>query len=82
MEITNEQIQDAVEELLIRIDARDNDPRVYSRYVDFWQGRGRSILQRIADRSGSDREQLVRGMVYCLNRISTIHGRGPVYEGI
>jgi len=82
MEITNEQIEEAVEELLMRIEARDNDPRIYSRYVDFWQGRGRSILQRIADRSGSDREHLVRGMIYCLNRTSTINGRDPVYEGI
>jgi hypothetical protein len=82
MELTNGQIQDAVEELLMRIEARDNDPRVYSSYVSFWQGRGRTILQRIADRYGSDQEQLVRGMIYSLNRASTLGGRDPVYEGI
>ena len=82
MELTNGQIQDAVEELLMRIDARDNDPRVYNRYVSFWQGRGRGILQRIADRQGADQENLVRGMIYSLNRASQLGGRDPVYEGI
>lgn len=82
MELTNGQIHDAVEELLMRIDARDNDPRVYNRYVSFWQGRGRCILQRIADRQGADIENLVRGMIYSLNRASQLGGRDPVYEGI
>jgi hypothetical protein len=82
MEITNGQIQDAVEELLMRIEARDNDPRIYNRYVAFWQNQGRCILQRIADRQGSSREHLVRGMIYSLNRVSMANGRDPVYEGI
>ena len=82
MELTNGQIQDAVEELLLRIEARDNDPRVYSRYVDFWQGQGRTILQRMADRCGSDRENLVRAMIFSLNRVSTMNGRDPIHEGI
>jgi len=78
MQLESHQIDTAVVELLMRIDARDNDPRVYERYSRFWNGRGREILQRGAQRFGTDIDSLVRIMVYSLNRICTINGLRPV----
>jgi len=78
MELESHQIDTAVVELLMRIDARDNDPRVYERYSRFWNGRGREILQRGAQRFGTDIDSLVRIMIYSLNRICTINGLRPV----
>ena len=80
MELESHQIDAAVVELLLRIDARDNDPRVYERYSRFWNGRGRDILQRGAQRFGSDIDSLVRIMIWSLNRISSMNGRPPVDE--
>ena len=78
MELESHQIDTAVVELLMRIDARDNDPRVNERYSRFWNGRGREILQRGAQRFGTDIDSLVRIMIYSLNRICTINGLRPV----
>ena len=80
MELESGQIDAAVIELLMRIDARDNDPRVYERYSRFWNGRGRQILQRGAQRFGSDIDSLVRIMIYSLNRASQLAGRRPIDE--
>jgi len=80
MELESDQIDAAVVELLMRIDARDNDPRVYERYSRFWNGRGREILQRGAQRFGSDIDSLVRIMIWSLNRICSMNGRPPVDE--
>jgi len=66
MELRSHQINAAVVELLMRIDARDNDPRVYERYSRFWNGRGREILQLGAQRFGTDIDSLVRIMIYSL----------------
>ena len=78
MELQSHQIDAAVVELLMRIDARDNNPRVYERYSRFWNGRGREILQRGAQRFGSDIDSLVRIMIWSLNQVCTMHGRQPV----
>jgi hypothetical protein len=78
MELESDQIDAAVVELLMIIDARDNDPRVYERYSRFWNGRGREILQRGALRFGDDIDSLVRIMIWSLNRICTMNGRQPV----
>ena len=80
MELESHQIDDAVVELLMRIDARDNDPRVYERYCRFWNGRGREILQRGTQRFGSDIDSLVRIMIWSLNRVCSMNGRPPVDE--
>ncbi len=80
MELESDQIDAAVVELLLRIDARDNDPRVYERYSQFWNGRGREILQRGVLRFGSDTDSLVRIMIWSLNRICSMNGRQPVDE--
>ena len=78
MELQSHQIDAAVVELLMRIDARDNDPRVYERYSRFWNGRGREILQRGAQRFGSDIDSLVGIMIWSLNQVCTMNGRRPV----
>jgi hypothetical protein len=78
MELESHQIDAAVVELLMRIDARDNDPRVYERYSRFWNGRGREILQLGAQRFGTDIDSLVRIMIYSLNRVCTMNGRPPI----
>ena len=78
MELESDQIDAAVVELLMRIDARDNDPRVYERYSRFWNGRGREILQLGAQRFGTDIDSLVRIMIYSLNRTCTMNGRPPI----
>ena len=78
MELESDQINAAVVELLMRIDARDNDPRVFERYSLFWNGRGREILQRGAQRFGSDIDSLVRIMIWSLNRVCSMNGRQPV----
>ena len=78
MELESHQIDAAVVELLLRIDARDNDPRVYERYSRFWNGRGRQILQRGTLHFGDDIDSLVRIMIWSLNRICTMNGRRPV----
>jgi hypothetical protein len=80
MQLESHQIDAAVVELLMRIDARDNDPRVYERYSRFWNGRGREILQRGAQRFGSDIDSLVRIMIWSLNRVCSMNGRQPVDE--
>ena len=80
MELESDQIDAAVIELLMRIDARDNDPRVYERYSRFWNGRGRQILQRGALRFGTDIDSLVRIMIWSLNRICSMNGPPPVDE--
>ena len=80
MELESDQIDAAVVELLMRIDARDNGPRVYERYSRFWNGRGRDILQRGAQSFGSDIDALVRIMIWSLNRICSMNGRPPVDE--
>ena len=80
MELESDQIDAAVIELLMRIDARDNDPRVYERYSRFWNGRGRQILQRGALRFGTDIDSLVRIMIWSLNRICSMNGHPPVDE--
>ena len=80
MELESDQIDAAVIELLMRIDARDNDPRVYERYSRFWNGRGRQILQRGTQRFGSDIDDLVRIMIWSLNRAASMNGRPPVDE--
>ena len=80
MELESDQIDAAVVELLLRIDARDNDPRVYERYSRFWNGRGRQILQRGTQRFGSDIDDLVRIMIWSLNRAASMNGRPPVDE--
>ena len=78
MELESHQIDAAVVELLMRIDARDNDPLVYERYSRFWNGRGREILQLGAQRFGTDIDSLVRIMIYSLNRTCTINGLPPI----
>ena len=78
MQLESHQINAAVVELLMRIDARDNDPRVYERYSRFWNGRGREILQLGAQRFGTDIDSLVRIMIYSLNRTCTMNGHPPV----
>lgn len=78
MELESDQIDAAVVELLMIIDARDNDPRVYERYSRFWNGRGREILQRGALRFGNDIDSLVRIMIWSLNRVCNLNGRRPV----
>ena len=78
MQLESHQIDTAVVELLMRIDARDNDPRVYERYSRFWNGRGREILQRGAQHFGADIDSLVRIMIYSLNRTCTMNGLRPV----
>ena len=78
MQLESHQINAAVVELLMRIDARDNDPRVYERYSRFWNGRGREILQLGAHRFGTDIDSLVRIMIYSLNRTCTMNGRPPI----
>ena len=78
MQLESHQIDAAVVELLMRIDARDNDPRVYERYSRFWNGRGREILQRAALRFGDDIDSLVRIMIWSLNRVCTMNDRRPV----
>ena len=80
MELQSHQIDAAVVELLMRIDARDNDPRVYERYCRFWNGRGREILQRGALRFGADIDSLVGIMIWSLNRVCTMNGRRPVND--
>ena len=80
MELESDQIDAAVVELLMRIDARDNDPRVYESYSQFWNGRGREILQRGALHFGDDIDSLVRIMIWSLNRICSMNGRPPVDE--
>jgi len=80
MELESDQIDAAVVELLMRIDARDNDPRVYERYSRFWNGQGREILQRGAQRFGTDIDSLIRIMIYSLNRTCTMNGLRPVDE--
>ena len=80
MELESYQIDAAVVELLMRIDARDNDPRVYERYSRFWNGRGRQILQRGSLRFGTDIDSLVRIMIWSLNRACSMNGRPPVVE--
>ena len=80
MELESHQIDAAVVELLMRIDARDNDSRVYERYCRFWNGRGREILQSGSQRFGDDIDSLVRIMIWSLNRICTMNGRQPVDE--
>jgi hypothetical protein len=80
MQLESHQIDAAVVELLMRIDARDNDPRVYERYSRFWNGRGREILLRGAQRFGTDIDSLVRIMTYCLNRACTMNGLPPVND--
>ena len=78
MQLESHQIDAAVVELLMIIDARDNDPRVYERYSRFWNGRGREILLRGAQRFGADIDSLVRIMIYSLNRTCTMNGLPPV----
>ena len=78
MELESHQIDAAVVELLMRINARDNDPRVYESFSQFWNGQGREILQRGAQRFGTDIDSLVGIMIYSLNRICTINGLRPV----
>ena len=78
MDLQSHQIDAAVVELLMRIDARDNDPRVYERYSRFWNGRGREILHLGAQRFGTDIDSLVRIMIYSLNRVCTMNGRPPI----
>ena len=78
MQLESHQIDAAVVELLMRIDARDNDPRVYERYSRFWNGRGREILLRGAQRFGTDIDSLVRIMIWSLNRVCTMNDRRPV----
>ena len=78
MELESHQIDAAVVELLMRIDARDNDPCVYERYSRFWNGRGREILQLGAQRFGTDIDSLVRIMIYSLNRVCTMNGHPPI----
>jgi hypothetical protein len=78
MELQSHQIDAAVVELLMRINARDNDPRVYESYSQFWNGRGREILQRGSQRFGTDIDSLVRIMIWSLNRVCTTNGRRPV----
>jgi hypothetical protein len=80
MQLEPRQINAAVVELLMRIDARDNDPRVYERYCRFWNGPGREILQRGAQRFGADIDSLVRIMTYSLNRICTMNGLPPLND--
>ncbi len=80
MQLESHQIDAAVVELLLRIDARDNDPRVYERYSRFWNGRGREILQLGAQRFGTDIDSLVRIMIYSLNRTCTMNGLPPVND--
>ena len=78
MQLESHQIDAAVVELLMRIDARDNDPCVYERYSRFWNGRGREILQLGAQRFGTDIDSLVRIMIYSLNRVCTMNGHPPI----
>ena len=80
MELESDQIDAAVVELLLRIDARDNDPRVYESYSQFWNGRGREILQRGAQRFGDDTDSLVRIMIWSLNRVRSMNDRRFVDE--
>ena len=78
MQLESHQINAAVVELLMRIDARDNDPRVYESYSRFWNGQGREMLQRGAQRFGTDIDSLVRIMIWSLNQVCTMNGRQPV----
>ena len=78
MQLESHQINAAVVELLMRIDARDNDPRVYESYSLFWNGQGREMLQRGAQRFGTDIDSLVRIMIWSLNQVCTMNGRRPV----
>ena len=80
MELESHQIDAAVVELLMRIDARDNDPRIYERYSRFWNGRGRQILQRGALRFGTNIDSLVRIMIWSLNRVRSMNDRRFVDE--
>jgi hypothetical protein len=78
MQLESRQIDAAVVELLMRIDARDDDPSVYERYSRFWNGRGSEILLRGAQRFGIDIDSLVRIMIWSLNQVCTMNGRRTV----
>jgi hypothetical protein len=75
MQLTNLMIEQAVSRFLMDINAPDTDPRVFSRFLAFWQGNGRQILELRFSSGGAEISQLANYMLEIHNRIARKRGR-------
>ncbi|NCF97499.1 MAG: hypothetical protein GWP21_06250 [Euryarchaeota archaeon] len=75
MQLTNLMIEQAVNHFLMEINAPDTDPRVYSRFLAFWQGNGRRILELRVASGETEISQLADFMFETHNRVARRNGR-------
>lgn len=75
MQLTNVIIERAVNRLLIEINAPDTDPRLFSRLLAFWQGKGRRILELRFALGDTKIRQIADFMFETHNRVAEKNGR-------
>ena len=78
MQLTNLMIEQAVSRFLMDINAPDTDPRVFSRFLEFWQGNGRQFLELMASTKGAEINQLADYMFETHNRVARRNGRNTL----
>ena len=81
MQLTNLMIEQAVSHFLMDINAPDTDPRVFSRFLAFWQGNGRQILELRFASGETEISQLADFMFETHNRVARRNGRRPLRRG-
>ena len=78
MQLTNLMIEQAVSRFLMDINAPDTHPRLFSRFLAFWQGNGRQILELRVASGETEISQLADYMFEIHNRIARRNGRRTV----
>ena len=78
MQLTNLMIEQAVSRFLMDINASDSDPRVFSRFLQFWQGKGRQNLELRVASGETEISQLADYMFEVHNRVARRNGRRTV----
>jgi len=81
MQLTNLMIEQAVSRFLMDINASDSDPRVFSRLLQFWQGKGRQNLEFMVSTRGAGIHQLADYMFERYNRAARRNGRKALRRG-
>ncbi|MEO2121635.1 MAG: hypothetical protein ABGX44_07465 [Candidatus Poseidoniia archaeon] len=75
MQLTNLMIEQAVSRFLMDINAPDTEPRLFSRFLAFWQGKGRQNLEFMVSTRGAGIHQLADYMFETHNRAARRNGR-------
>jgi len=78
MQLTNLMIEQAVSRFFMDINAPDTNPRLFSRYLAFWQGNGRQILELRVASGETEISQLADYMFEVHNRVARRIGQRTV----